>query len=88
MKNGRYTEEDGVIRYYMNGKLHRANAPAIEWVNGSKAWYINGELHREDGPAEEWSNDTKDWYYHGIKAKDEKEFYSEKWRKGVLLDLI
>jgi hypothetical protein len=41
-------------RWFLNGKLHREDGPAVEWTNGSKSWYLNGNLHREDGPAIEW----------------------------------
>jgi len=52
--------------WYLNGKLHRENGPAIEHKNGNKYWYLNGELHREDGPAIECSNGTKYWYKNGV----------------------
>lgn len=29
--------------YKLNGKLHREDGPACEWVNGIKQWAINGE---------------------------------------------
>jgi hypothetical protein len=28
----------------INGKLHRENGPAVEWINAYKEWCINGEL--------------------------------------------
>ena len=37
--------------WYLNGKLHRADGPAIEYADGSKRWFLNGKLHRTDGPA-------------------------------------
>jgi hypothetical protein len=48
-------------------RLHRLDGPALEWVDGSKAWYINNGLHRLDGPAIEdcsgaqelWVNNKK-----------------------------
>ena len=51
--------------WYLNGKLHREDGPAIEYANGTKDWYLNGELHREDGPACEYSNGDKIWYLNG-----------------------
>ena len=37
--------------WYVNGKLHRSDGPAVESNNGDKWWYKEGYLHREDGPA-------------------------------------
>ena len=52
--------------WYLNGKLHRTEGPAIEQANGYKAWYLNGERHRTDGPAVEWTNGTfKEWWLNG-----------------------
>ena len=28
--------------YYLDGKFHREDGPAIEWNDGTKSWYING----------------------------------------------
>jgi len=52
---------DGTKRWYLNGKLHREDGPAVEWPNGSKYWYLNDKLHREDGPAVELPDGTKRW---------------------------
>jgi hypothetical protein len=54
--------DDGDTFWYLNGKRHRENGPAIEYPDGSKFWYINGNYHREDGPAVEWSNGDKSYY--------------------------
>lgn len=56
--------------YYVDGKLHREDGPAVEWVgekscfSGYKSWYKNGELHRLDGPAIEWKN-KQEWWIEG-----------------------
>ena len=66
-----YEEHDPVIDeygskyWYINGKLHREDGLAIEYVSGSKYWYINGKLHREDGPAIEYVSGAKHWYLNG-----------------------
>jgi hypothetical protein len=57
----------GTVRYYLNGQLHRDNAPAVEYSNGSRLWKQHGEEHREDGAAVEYSNGNKYWYLHGEK---------------------
>jgi hypothetical protein len=58
-------DDRGNIRYELNGLLHRANGPAVEWVNGSWAWYLKGVGHRYYGPA--WSNDR--WNIRGGHVK-------------------
>ena len=69
--------ENGVIRYYKNGLLHRDNDfPAIEWNNGNKVWWFEGKLHRINGPTVEYSNGNKEWWYEGkqIKCSSQEEF--------------
>ena len=29
--------------WYLNGKCHREDGPAIEYADGTKYWYLNGE---------------------------------------------
>jgi hypothetical protein len=57
--------------WWVNGKLHRTDGPAIEYADGHKAWYLNGKLHREDGPAREYSNGTKVWYINGKQHRED-----------------
>jgi len=59
------TDPNGNKRWYLNGKLHREDGPAVEWIDGHKYWYLNGKCHREDGPAIEWANGSKEWYLNG-----------------------
>jgi hypothetical protein len=75
MKNGLIINQFGKF-YYLNDQFHRVGGPAIEDVNGTKAWYVYGKQHREDGPAIEWNDGDKYWYYHGekIDCKTQKEF--------------
>ena len=47
------------------GQRHREYGPAIELVNGYKAWWINNKLHREDGPACEYVSGGKQWFING-----------------------
>ena len=49
-------------RWYLKGKLHREDGPAVENANGTKHWYLKGKFHREDGPAVEETDGTKWWY--------------------------
>jgi hypothetical protein len=55
----------GTKEWFLNGKLHREDGPALEFANGHKSWHLNGDLHREDGPAVEWANGDKMWWLNG-----------------------
>ena len=56
-------DKDGNKHWYLHGKRHRTDGPAIERADdGYNAWYLNGQLHRTDGPAVEWADGTKAWY--------------------------
>jgi hypothetical protein len=59
----------GIVKYfngdkawYLNGKLHREDGPAVIKPDGTKAWLLNGEYYRIDGPTNEYANGTKDWW--------------------------
>ena len=56
---------NGTRIWYLKGRRHREDGPAVEYANGSKEWYLNGKLHREDGPAIEYSGGDKCWYING-----------------------
>ena len=58
-------DTDGTKHWYLKGKLHCEDGPAIEWTDGTKHWYQKGKLHREDGPAVEWAEGTKCWHLSG-----------------------
>ena len=34
--------------WYLNGKRHREDGPAVEYANGSKFWYLNDEEVTEE----------------------------------------
>ncbi len=56
-----------IIRYYNSQDLyHREDGPAVEHIDGYKAWYINGLYHRLDGPAIEYPNGDKYYYLMDI----------------------
>jgi len=55
-------EENGVKKWFKNGKLHRDDGPAMIDAYDVKKWYINGELHREDGPAVVFPDGSKYWF--------------------------
>ena len=66
-----YTHTDGTKDWYLDGKLHREDGPAVEYANGDKEWYLDGKIHREDGPAVEWSDGYKAWYLNDEKVDPE-----------------
>jgi len=37
--------------WYLNGRLHRVDGPAVFDGDYYQLWYLNDRLHREDGPA-------------------------------------
>ena len=42
MKKYKVCVDDNKTKWYLNGKLHREDGPAVELTNGSKEWYLNG----------------------------------------------
>lgn len=56
---------NGRKEWWLNGKRHREDGPAIEYASGDKAWCLNGKRHREDGPAIEYINGYKEWWLNG-----------------------
>jgi len=58
-------DPDGIERWYLNGRLHRTDGPAIVDPDGSQWWYENGKLHRTDGPAIIFPNGSGSWYLNG-----------------------
>jgi len=64
--------DNGEKSWYLNGKYHREDGPALEWANGDKEWFLNGKLHREDGPAVEYANGSKSWYLSGERVTEEE----------------
>jgi hypothetical protein len=61
----------GTKSWFLNGKLHREDGPAVEGSDGDKYWCLNGKYHREDGPAIEWSDGYKAWYLDGKRHRED-----------------
>ena len=40
---------DGTKYWYLKGKPHREDGPAVEWADGTKFWWLNGEQLTEAG---------------------------------------
>ena len=41
-------EENGTKHWYLNGKRHRVDGPAVEWSGGRKEWHLNGKQLSEE----------------------------------------
>jgi len=67
---------DGTKFWYVNGKRHRDNGPAVERINGDKEWWFNNYRHRTNGPAGEYIDGTKYWWFENIQYTEEG--YNEK----------
>jgi hypothetical protein len=64
--------DNGDKEWFLNGKLHREDGPAIEHSNGYKSWFLNGKRHREDGPAVEFCNSYKSWFLDGKELTEQE----------------
>ena len=42
------TESTGAIRYFVNGKRHRLDGPAVEFPDGTSYWYVDGEFYLKE----------------------------------------
>lgn len=72
MKNGKYIEPNGTIRWYKNGHIHREDGPAIIYSDGQQEWYLNGKLHRTDGPAIIYTDGVERWFIDNIELTKKK----------------
>jgi hypothetical protein len=55
----------GDKEWWLNGKRHRTDGPAVEWADGTRFWWLNGQRHRTDGPAVELADGCKEWWLNG-----------------------
>jgi hypothetical protein len=84
-KNGLYYKKN-TKEWYLNGKLHREDGPAVEFANGVKQWYQNGKRHREDGPAVEHMDGNKEYCLNDKRYSQEEfeeksiEYKAKKWK--------
>ena len=76
------------IAYYLNGKSHRTDGPAITYASGEKQWWLNDRRHREDGPAVELSHDSKEWWLNGKAYGHNDDYTNESWIRFVKLELL
>ena len=58
---------DGSQAWYLNGRLHREDGPAV--INSNyQAWYFRGQLHRADGPAYIQFDGFQSWFLRGVQV--------------------
>lgn len=59
-------DENGVRRWFLKGRLHRINGPAvIDKKSGLIEWYLDGQLHKMDGPARKTTDGLEEWHQYG-----------------------
>lgn len=63
--------------WWVNGRYHREDGPAVIWADGTKVWYKNGKEHRADGPAYEGYDGTLEWWVNGIYHREDGPAYFE-----------
>ena len=57
--------DNGTITYRTAGVLHRANGPAIRWVDDTWSWVLYDDWHRYYGP----QSNNLDWWIHDVRVK-------------------
>jgi len=82
----------GIIEYingdkmwYLNGKAHREDGPAVICTSGHKEWWLNDKLHRIDGPAFEYADGDKEYWINGKRVTKEAQevLYAMYKLKGI-----
>lgn len=74
------THQDGSKEYWVDGRLHREDGPAIDYVNGTQYWYKHGKLHREDGPAIMWWDGRQYWFLDDLEYTFYQFQYAKKYK--------
>lgn len=83
--------KDGHKEYFINGKRHRLDGPAIETADRKEYW-IEGKRHRLDGPAIERDNGDKEYWVKSLRhridgpAIEQANGYKEYWIDGCHKD--
>ena len=67
----RIDDEQGGSHWYLDGKRHREDGPAMLLADGSAHWFIHGRRHRDDGPAIVRPNGSLHWYKNGVRHKED-----------------
>lgn len=80
-----FTDNEGNIAHYCNGKLHCETGPALIYKNGQTEYRLFGKRHRTDGPAVIYPNGAEEYWVNGkqiknpyiIKSKVSKQKYED-----------
>jgi hypothetical protein len=73
-------DDRGTKMWWLHGKRHREDGPAVERANGHKEWWLHGKQHREDGHAIEYADGNKKWYLNNEPYADVNQ-----WAQAVLM---
>lgn len=61
----------GILQeWWINGKRHRVDGPAVANIYGLYEWWINGKRHRIGGPAVINKNKPDEWWENGVRMKE------------------
>ena len=63
------TYPSGNKHWFLNGKRHREDGPAIEGFYGHEEYWFKGSLHRKDGPAVVHADGHEEYWIDGKKVK-------------------
>lgn len=55
--------KNSVEQWWIKGKLHREDGPALIRKDGTKLWFRYNRLHRENGPAVIYPNGSCEWWF-------------------------
>jgi hypothetical protein len=72
-----FRQTSGNKYWYLHGKLHREDGPAVIYSDGDQFWYRHGQQHREDGPAAIYTHGAKYWCLNGV------DMSPEEWQEKV-----
>ena len=78
MSNNPVIDADGTQVWWVDGKLHRIDGPAIIHADGSQQWRVDDKLHRIDGPAIIGADGSQEWYVKDRNITNEV----RKWMKS------
>ena len=76
-------DQEGNKHWYLDGKHHREDGPAIEWTDGGKFWMFHNKIHREDGPAVEYANGTIEYWLNDERYFN-RDYYKELVKRGLM----
>lgn len=62
--------EHDELHWYVAGRRHRDDGPAIITASGEREWFIDGQRHRTDGPAWIHVDGGMSWWHRGEVHRD------------------